>query len=624
MEISIPALDWLVIAPELVILVTALLVMMIDLVLSQEQKSRLAWLSLVGVVAAAGVSYYIWDGSNPVLKDMLAADGYALFLNLVILSGAALSLLFSIDYARRSRLAQGEYYTLLLLSTLGMMVMAAAINLMTIFLALEILSIALYILVGLNRAEPRAGEAAVKYLLLGAFASSFLLYGMALTYGQAGTTSLAGIQNLAKNVAANPPALLLVGMGLMIVGLGFKVALVPFHMWTPDAYQGAPTSVTAFMSIGAKAAGFAALGRVLLYALAPLQADWVWVLAILSALTMTLGNLAALRQTNLKRMLAYSSIAHAGYMVVGLAAGAGLGSSAVLFYLFIYAFMNVGAFAVIIAAGHLIAGPQGGFGGAAQAQPRAGPGHGRLYALAGRSASPGRLSGQALCLYGCRPGPPDLAGHHWSHQQRHFGLLLSAGRGSHVWSRRKNRRNDSLVSRSGPADRHRAGRSRHATPGPVAHAHPEPGPRHGHGTAGGINSRRITLYSKGAGLTMASLFLFQGYRRAARRMLSCVPPASELFLHLIHLPGGQILRDGVFVDARLAIDHRLRRGRIRLKGFSQYAAIQLTGHGYPHGVQDGRRQIQDAGTGKPGAGFDPRTGQDQHTIGPVVARQADD
>jgi NADH-quinone oxidoreductase subunit N len=360
MEISIPALDWLVIAPELVILVTALLVMMIDLVLSQEQKSRLAWLSLVGVVAAAGVSYYIWDGSNPVLKDMLAADGYALFLNLVILSGAALSLLFSIDYARRSRLAQGEYYTLLLLSTLGMMVMAAAINLMTIFLALEILSIALYILVGLNRAEPRAGEAAVKYLLLGAFASSFLLYGMALTYGQAGTTSLAGIQNLAKNVAANPPALLLVGMGLMIVGLGFKVALVPFHMWTPDAYQGAPTSVTAFMSIGAKAAGFAALGRVLLYALAPLQADWVWVLAILSALTMTLGNLAALRQTNLKRMLAYSSIAHAGYMVVGLAAGAGLGSSAVLFYLFIYAFMNVGAFAVIIAAGHLIAGPQGG------------------------------------------------------------------------------------------------------------------------------------------------------------------------------------------------------------------------------------------------------------------------
>lgn len=356
MEISIPTFDFLVIAPEIVVLVTALLVMVVDLFLGEEQKSRLAWLSLVGVVAAAGLSYYIWDGTDPQLHHMLAADGYALFLNLVILSGAGLAILFSVEYAARTGLAQGEYYTLLLLSTTGMMLMAAAINLMTVFLALEILSIALYVLVGLNRAERRSAEAALKYFLLGAFATGFLLYGMALIYGQAGTTSLARVRDHVISLTEFPLPLT-VGLGLMIVGFGFKVALVPFQMWTPDVYEGAPTSVTAFMSIGAKAAGFAALGRVALYALGGLQADWVWVLAVLAALTMTVGNLAAVRQTNLKRMLAYSSIAHAGYILVGVAAGNRLGTSGMLFYLFSYAFANVAAFAVIIAVGRLDAGP---------------------------------------------------------------------------------------------------------------------------------------------------------------------------------------------------------------------------------------------------------------------------
>jgi NADH-quinone oxidoreductase subunit N len=355
MEISIPTLNFLVVAPEIVVLVTALLVMIVDLFLGQEQKGRLAWLSLVGVLAAAGLSYYIWDGTDPVLQNMLVADGYALFLNLVILTAAALAILFSVEYTVRAGLALGEYYTLLLLSTAGMMLMGASINLMTLFLALEILSIALYVLVGLNRAELRSAEAALKYFLLGAFASGFLLYGMALIYGQVGTTALDGIRDHVASLGGEFPALLVVGLGLMIVGFGFKVALVPFQMWTPDAYQGAPTSVTAFMSVGAKAAGFAALGRVVLYAFGDpasglsLYGEWVWVLAVLAALTMTVGNLAALRQANLKRMLAYSSIAHAGYILVGLAAGNEMGTSAVLFYLFAYAFMNVGAFAILIA-----------------------------------------------------------------------------------------------------------------------------------------------------------------------------------------------------------------------------------------------------------------------------------
>ena len=366
MEISIPTLNFLVVAPEIVVLVTALSVMIVDLFLAKEQKDRLAWLSLVGVLAAAGLSYYIWDGTDLALQNMLVADGFALFLNLVILTAAALAILFSVEYTARTGLALGEYYTLLLLSTAGMMLMAAAINLMTLFLALEILSIALYVLVGLNRAELRSAEAALKYFLLGAFASGFLLYGMALIYGQAGTTALEGIRDHVASLGGEFPALLAVGLGLMIVGFGFKVALVPFQMWTPDAYQGAPTSVTAFMSVGAKAAGFAALGRVVLYAFGDpgsglsLYDEWVWMLAVLAVLTMTVGNLAALRQSNLKRMLAYSSIAHAGYILVGLAAGNELGTSAVLFYLFAYAFMNVGAFAILIAVGRFESSMEGG------------------------------------------------------------------------------------------------------------------------------------------------------------------------------------------------------------------------------------------------------------------------
>ena len=360
MKVQMPGWNLWPIAPELVVLATALVVLVAGLFLrrghgqetgpSARSLSWLAWPSLAGVLGAAALTYYLWDGlANPALQDMLVADGYAMFLSLAILVAAALAILFSVEYAGRMGLAQAEYYALLLLSTTGMMLMAAATNLVTIFLALEMLSIALYVLVGLNRAEQRSAEAALKYLLLGAFASGFLLYGMALVYGQAGTTSLAGIREAVGSLSAPSPALLLVGLGLMIVGFGFKVALVPFHLWAPDVYQGAPTSVTAFMSVGAKVAGFAALGRVALYAFAGSQGDWKWLLAGLAAVTMTVGNLVALRQTNLKRLLAYSGIAQAGYILAGLAAGNELGTAGALFYLFAYAFSSVAAFGVVIA-----------------------------------------------------------------------------------------------------------------------------------------------------------------------------------------------------------------------------------------------------------------------------------
>jgi len=266
---------------------------------------------------------------------------------LIVSVAAALAILISLDYTVRLKVAGGEYYGLLLLAAAGMMFLGSATHLMTIFLSIEILSIALYVLAGLNKSEPRSGEAALKYFLLGGFASAFLLYGMALIYGATGTTSLTGIRVAlvpGGSLLSNP--MLLVGLGMLLIGFGFKVAAVPFHMWTPDVYQGSPTSVTAFMAAGAKAAGFAALLRLLVVVFP----NWQWFVpvCVLAVLTMTWGNLAAIGQQNVKRMLAYSSIAHAGYILVGVAAGAG-GVGPVLFYLMAYTLMNIGAFAVLTA-----------------------------------------------------------------------------------------------------------------------------------------------------------------------------------------------------------------------------------------------------------------------------------
>jgi NADH-quinone oxidoreductase subunit N len=297
------------------------------------------------MVAALLVTLSRWGTAGRAFRDMIVLDNFALFFNVVICYATALIVLLSMDYLRRRGHDSAEYWALVLFATAGMMLLAAAGDLVVVFLGLELMSLSLYVLAGFFKRELASGEAALKYFLLGAFASSFLLYGIALIYGAAGTTSLDRIA-LAMAGRTNDP-LFVIGLGLMLVGFGFKISSVPFHMWAPDVYQGAPTSVTALIATGSKAAAFAALIRVLAVQLRGVSADWsalVWVGAVV---TMTVGNVVAIAQSNLKRMLAYSSIAHVGYMLIGLVAGGPGGVGAVLFYLLTYTFTTAGAFGVI-------------------------------------------------------------------------------------------------------------------------------------------------------------------------------------------------------------------------------------------------------------------------------------
>jgi NADH-quinone oxidoreductase subunit N len=340
-----------VLLPAFVMVGFALILMLVDMFTSDTQpasKAALPWLALAGVVASAVSCWWLWDQPVQSFQGMATSDHFALGLYLIVLTATALGILLSVNYIPQITRQGGEYYTLLLLAASGMMMMGSATDLIIVFLALEIFSLALYILSGLHRTNPRSTEASLKYFLLGAFASGFFAYGAALIYGAAGSTQYSIIANTLASGAGNP-TLLYPGIALMVAGFAFKVSLVPFHMWTPDVYQGAPTPVTAFMSVGTKAAGFAAFIRFLLEAVPSEQPTWSWALAILAVLTMTLGNLAALRQTSIKRMLAYSSIAHAGYILVGLVPGTPAGADAALFYLFTYAFMNIGAFAIVVA-----------------------------------------------------------------------------------------------------------------------------------------------------------------------------------------------------------------------------------------------------------------------------------
>ncbi|MCE2485480.1 MAG: NADH-quinone oxidoreductase subunit N [Desulfurellaceae bacterium] len=339
-----PDINWLSVVPSGLLVLTAILVLFWDLWIQEEDRPHLVWLTISGFVVTGVVSFGLWgqaDASGP-----LALDSYALFFNGIFCLAGVLTVLMSGSYLDLTKIRQGEYYALLLFAAVGMVLMAAATDLITIFLGLETMSIAVYVLAGIWHQRLASNEAALKYFLLGAFASGFLLYGMALIYGVTGSLQLAVI---AEQVAAQGSStLLLVGMGLLLVGFGFKVAAAPFHVWTPDVYEGSPTTITAFMAVGVKAAAFAAFARVFLYALAAVHAEWQGVVWVIAVLTMTVGNLTALVQTNIKRMLAYSSVAHAGYVLVAMVAGKELGGAAMMYYLVAYGFMNLGAFGVVL------------------------------------------------------------------------------------------------------------------------------------------------------------------------------------------------------------------------------------------------------------------------------------
>lgn len=336
------------ILPEMLIVATALFVLFVDLILPEKNRRILCGVSLFGVALSLFSVFALGPGKISGFSGAVVHDGLGAFFEIVILSACALTLLMATGYSEWEGTHKGEFYSLMLLSTSGMMFMAKGTDLMTVFLGLETLSIPIYVLVGFHRHRMSSLEGALKYFLLGAFASGFLLYGIALMYSATGTTKIPQLASMLYDarLAANP--VFLVGVGLLLVGFAFKVSLVPFHMWTPDAYEGAPTIVTAFMSAAVKAAAFAALIRVLLLTLGGLQPVLWKVLWALSVLTMTVGNLSALVQNNVKRMLAYSSIAHAGYVLVGLVSGDVLGGQASLFYLLVYAFMNIGAFGVVM------------------------------------------------------------------------------------------------------------------------------------------------------------------------------------------------------------------------------------------------------------------------------------
>ena len=336
--------------PELVVGGFAILILLLDALAPTKRGDGIAYLTLGGTLLALAISIQMWGRSASVFNGMLILDRYGTLFGIIFLVGTALTIFLSIDYLKREEIWRGEYYVLLLTATLGMMLMASGGNLLIIFLGLELMSLSLYVLAGFMRTEATSNEAALKYFLLGAFATGFLLYGIAMIYGATGTTDLQEIVGRLSE-GGTRSSLVLLGTVLLIVGFGFKIAAVPFHMWTPDVYEGAPTCVTAFLSAGPKAAGFAAFFRVFVFGLERLQVEWSAVLWVLAVLTMSVGNLAAISQRSIKRMLAYSSIAHAGYVMVALLTGSALGVSSGLFYLFAYTLMNLGAFGVIILAG---------------------------------------------------------------------------------------------------------------------------------------------------------------------------------------------------------------------------------------------------------------------------------
>ncbi len=350
MPFTPPDIYLLPLLPALIPAVTAMVIMLADALLSGKNKSWLSLVALAGLVIAVFYTHRLYGDNQSAFNHSIVADNFAVIITIVIQMAAGVTILLSYNYLQDRDLDYGEYLALLLGATSGMCLMALANDLIVIFLGLELFSLPLYVLSAFWRTNNASLEAGMKYFLLGAFSSSFFLYGIALLYGASGTTNLTAIYSALGQGGATSNLLFVVGGGLLLVGFGFKVGLVPFQWWIPDVYEGAPTPVTAFMSVATKAAAFAAFFRAFVIVVPPGAFDWQLVLAILAVLTMTIGNIAALVQTNIKRMLAYSSIAHAGYILVALVAGS-TGVSAAVFYFAAYTFMNLAAFGGVIALG---------------------------------------------------------------------------------------------------------------------------------------------------------------------------------------------------------------------------------------------------------------------------------
>jgi len=346
---GISSSDFYYILPELVLTAGALLVLIADVALPKSQRAALAWVTLLALGATAVSLLPFTSTRVDVAHGLMAVDQFALFFKVVFLFAAAITVLMSIRYLAVEGASPGEYYFLILCATLGMFVMAGGIDLITIFIGLETMAVSFYILAGFIKPNQRSNEAAVKYFLLGAFSLGILLYGMSLMYGLSGTTNLRTMATVFTGQERDPR--LVLAVILVVAGVGFKIAAVPFHMWAPDVYEGAPTPVTAFLSVGSKAASFAMVIRIFVEGLPSMNADWRLLFEMLAIVTMTVGNVAAVTQTNVKRMLAYSSIAHAGYILIGIVAWTPTnprGITAALIYLLVYSFMQLGAFAVVV------------------------------------------------------------------------------------------------------------------------------------------------------------------------------------------------------------------------------------------------------------------------------------
>jgi NADH-quinone oxidoreductase subunit N len=333
------------VAPEIILCATGIFVMLLDPFLRAAWKRALGWFSLAGAVGALASLYLVWQHRGVAYGGLIRADEFSIFVHAIVIVVAILATLGSMQYLENERIQRGEFYALLLFATAGMGVLGSAGELITAFLGLEMSSISSYILAGFRKTSLKSNEASMKYFILGSFATAFFLYGIAMVYGATGTTIMTDIQQALAN--SPPSSLLALGLAMMFVGLGFKVVAAPFQIYAPDVYEGAPTPVTAVLASGPKAATFALMLRIFYTGFGAAGHLWFWAIWISAVLSMCIGNFAALTQTNVKRMLAYSSIAHAGYILVAFAASTEVGIAAVLFYLAAYALMKLGAFLVV-------------------------------------------------------------------------------------------------------------------------------------------------------------------------------------------------------------------------------------------------------------------------------------